>query len=97
MKTITELRDGDPCLILVSACCGADMKGVEHGDHRGCRTCCKTDRTWLRYVAPFRSVLLIERDGEWLDVGGGPDWTMKRSMTHAEAADPEGAGLFWWG
>ena len=94
---VLDLKDGDRCLILVSACCGSDMTGVEHGDHKACRYCRKADRTWLRYVAPFRSALLIERDGEWIDVGGGPDPTMKRQMTRTEAADREGSGLFWWG
>lgn len=79
MNTLSEqiaaLKDGDPVVVQVSACCDADMTGVEYGDHQACRRCKLTDRTWVEHVAPFIK-------------GHGPDWPNKRPLEDGEDIGP---------
>lgn len=94
----TRPAEGQFCLILRSACCDADMTGVEYGDHRACRACYQTGREWIEYLSPFRSTNYIAReDGSLIDVGAGPDPHVRVLWEQGLEAAKERGDVFWWG
>lgn len=93
----TRPTEGQFCLVLRSACCGADMTGVEYGDNRACRACKQTGRTWEEFLSPFRSTNYIVRDGQAIEVGAGPDLNVLVPWEGGVEAAQARGDIFWWG
>lgn len=94
VESVTDLKDGDACIVLLSACHNATMKGVEYGDHQACRQCKRTGVEWVEHLAPFRSKNFLALDGEFVETGAGPDY---RAAVVIDECRPFPAGAFWWG